>query len=126
MRLRLTQNQSAAALAALLIGAGALHMARPQPFDSLVPPQLPGPPRAWTYASGAAEIGVGLAVAVPATRHLGAGAAAALFVAVFPGNVYMAARWRRRALPHQAIAYGRLPLQVPLVLWALRLRRAAG
>ena len=126
MKLQLTQNQSAAALAALLIGAGTLHMARPAPFDSLVPPQLPGPPRAWTYASGAAELGAGLAVAVPAARSLGASAAAALFIAVFPGNVYMAVRWRRRPLAHQAIAYGRLPLQVPLVLWALRLRRAAG
>ncbi len=118
-----TADQTAGALAVLLIGAGALHMAQPRLFEQLVPPQLPGSKRAWTYASGAAELGVGLAVAAPATRRLGAGAAAALFVAVFPGNLHMAVRWRRRPLPYRAIAWGRLPLQVPLVLWALRVRQ---
>ncbi len=44
-------------------------------------------------------------------------ASALLFVAVFPGNLYMvvdpgdAPRW---------VAVARLPLQVPLVLWALQ------
>lgn len=122
---RVTPGQKAAALATLLVGAGALHMARPQLFDPLVPPQIPGSARAWTYASGVAELGVGLAVAAPSTRRLGAGAAAALFVAVFPANVYMAARWRRRPLPYRAIAYGRLPLQIPLVLAALSIHQDA-
>lgn len=122
----LSIDQTAAALAGLLIGAGGLHMARPRAFDALVPPQLPGSARDWTYASGAAEIGVGLALAVPATRRLGAGAAAALFVAVFPGNVYMAVRSRRGPLKYQAIAFGRLPLQIPLVLAALKVRNSRG
>ncbi|WP_038171241.1 DoxX family protein [Tomitella biformata] len=124
MRPRVTPGQKTAALATLLIGAGALHMARPELFDPLVPPQIPGTARGWTYASGAAELGVGLAIAAPATRRLGAGAAAALFVAVFPANVYMALRWRRRPLSYRAIAYGRLPLQIPLVLAALDIRRS--
>ncbi|HWH27995.1 MAG TPA: hypothetical protein VNU26_03360, partial [Mycobacteriales bacterium] len=61
------------------------------------------------------------AAAVPRTRRAGATAAAALLVAVFPGNVYMAVepgdvpRW---------LALARLPLQVPLVLWALQVRRS--
>ena len=122
----LSIDQTAVGLASLLIGAGVLHMARPRAFDALVPPQLPGSARDWTYASGAAEIGVGLALAVPATRRLGGGAAAALFVAVFPGNVYMAARSRRRPLKYQAIAIGRLPLQIPLVLAALKVRGSRG
>jgi uncharacterized membrane protein len=37
---------------------------------------------------------------------------------VFPANVKMAADWRHRPAPHKAAAYGRLPLQLPLVLWA--------
>jgi len=103
-------------LASVLVGAGALHLVRPEAFDSLVPPLL-GDPRPWTYLSGLAELAVGAAVAVPRTRRLGGLAAAALFVAVFPGNLYMALepgdvpRW---------VALARLPLQVPLVLWGLQ------
>jgi uncharacterized membrane protein len=69
-------------LAALLAGAGSLHVLRPEPFDSIVPS----------------------------------------VVAVFPANVALAfhpgdvPRW---------LAIARLPLQVPLVLWALQVRRAA-
>lgn len=124
-RLRADAAPETAGLAALLVGMGILHFAQPKPFDALIPPQLPGPERAWTYASGAAELGVGLAVALPRTRRLGAGAAAALFVAVFPANIYMAVKWRRKPLPYRAIAYGRLPLQIPLVLTALKVRRGA-
>ncbi|MBD8077634.1 DoxX family protein [Cellulosimicrobium arenosum] len=118
---------SAAALTGLLAGAGVLHVVRPQVFEPLIPDAL-GSPRAWVVGSGIAEIACGAAVAVPATRRLGAVAGAALFVGVFPGNVKMAldshpgARaWARRP----AIAWGRLPLQVPLVAWALAVARHA-
>ena len=104
---------------------GVLHGVAPQPFDTIVPPWLPGTARFWTYASGAAELAVGAAVAAPRTRRLGALAAAALFVAVFPANVQMAWDWRRRPWPYRAIAFGRLPLQAPMVAHALRVRREA-
>ena len=52
-------------------------------------------------------------------------AAAALFVAVFPANVQMAVDWRSRPAAEQAAAYARLPLQIPLVLWAWKVRRDA-
>lgn len=124
-RRRANATPETVALAALLIGMGALHFAQPKPFDALIPPQIPGPKRAWTYASGVAELGAGVAVALPRTRRLGAGAAAALFVAVFPANIFMAVKWRNKPLPQRAIAYGRLPLQIPLVLTALKVRRSA-
>lgn len=124
LRPQISADQTAAALAGLLISSGGLHMVQPQFFDPMVPPQLPGSARDWTYASGVAELGVGLALAVPATRRVGAGAAAALFVAVFPANINMAVRWRRRPLRFQTIAFGRLPLQVPLVLAALKVLRS--
>jgi uncharacterized membrane protein len=107
-------------LATLLVGAGATHFVRPELYDALVPPLLPGSSRAWVYGSGLVEIAVGAAVAAPATRRGGALAAAALFVAVFPGNVYMA--FEPGSVPRWA-AIARLPLQVPLVLWALSLWR---
>ena len=112
-----------AALAGLLGVSGVGHFARPGFFDAIVPRSLPGEPRSWTYASGVAELGVAAALAVPRTRRLGGYAAAALFVAVFPANVSMALRWSGRSPRERAIAYGRLPLQVPLVVWALRIAR---
>ena len=42
-------------MSGLLGFAGTMHFIRPQPFDSIVPPSL-GNRRAWTYASGVAEI----------------------------------------------------------------------
>lgn len=114
------------ALAALLTTTGAAHFLAPQVFDPLVPRAL-GRPRPWVLGSGAAELAVAAAVAAPGTRRAGALAAAALFVGVFPGNVQMALDARRSpSAAYRTVAYGRLPLQLPLVLWALRLRRSRG
>ncbi len=110
---------SSTLLAALLAGAGVLHFVRPEFYDGLIPPFL-GDPRPWVYGSGVAELVVAAAVAVPATRRRGAWAAAALFVAVFPANVYLA--FEPGDLPRWA-AIARLPLQVPLVLWALQVAK---
>jgi uncharacterized membrane protein len=111
---------SAWLLVALLAGAGTIHFVKPALYDQIVPRALPGPPRRWTHASGVAELAVAAAVAAPRTRRKGAFAAAALFAAVFPANVQMAWNWRRRPAPQRAAAYARLPLQVPLVWWALK------
>ncbi|WP_059010987.1 DoxX family protein [Streptomyces specialis] len=112
-------------LAALLGAAGVLHFTAPKYFDPLVPRQLPGDARAWTYGSGVAELACAAAVALPATRRAGALASAALFVAVFPGNVKMAKDWSGRGTALRTLGYARLPLQVPLVRWALKVRREA-
>ena len=110
-------------LAALLAGAGATHFLKPGIYDPIVPHALPGPARAWTYASGVAELGVAVAVARPSTRGRGALAAALLFIAVFPANIQMAAD--ARSTTEKAVAYVRLPLQLPLVVWAWQVSRAA-
>ena len=112
-------------LAGLLGVAGVSHFAIPRFYDATVPHALPGPARAWTLASGVVELACAAAVALPRTRRLGATAAAVLFVAVFPANIQMAVDWRSRPAVEQAIAYGRLPLQIPLVLWALAVRRGS-
>ena len=117
------RSLSAAGLATLLAAAGVGHFASPAFFDAIVPPAMPGTPRFWTYASGVAELGVAAAVAVPRTRRLGAWAAAALFVGVFPANVWMAIDWSDRSVREQLIAYGRLPLQIPLIWWAVTVAR---
>lgn len=114
------------ALAGLLTVTGVTHFALPQFYDAIIPTLLPGPARAWTYAGGAAELACAAAIAHPATRRLGATMAVVLFVAVFPANIQMVIDWRHRSALQQAIAYGRLPLQVPLVAWAVWVRRRAG
>ncbi|MDP9797316.1 putative membrane protein [Catenuloplanes nepalensis] len=111
------------ALAGLLAAAGATHFARPRIYDSIVPAALPGGRRFWTYASGAAALATAAAIAHPRTRRAGGYAATALFVAVFPANVTMAIDWRTRSPRHRAIAYARLPLQIPLIVWAWRVAR---
>ncbi|MCE0768392.1 hypothetical protein LWC35_36700 [Pseudonocardia kujensis] len=110
-------------LAALLGTAAVAHAVVPAFFDAIVPPQLPGPRRFWTYASGVAEGAVAAAVAVPRTLRLGGYAATALFVAVFPADVKTAVDRSDRPARQRAVAHGRLPLQVPLALWALRVAR---
>ena len=121
---RLTSSH--AGLAGLLAAAAATHFLAPRPYDDMVPRSLPGSPRSWTYASGVAELAVAAAVANPASRRKGGLAAAALFVVVFPANVKMVRDWSDRPAPFKAAAIGRLPLQVPLVWWALKVAGKAG
>lgn len=113
-------------LAGLLAGAAVAHAAVPRQFDAIVPRSLPGSPRAWTYASGVAELALAAGVAHPRTRKAAALATAAFFVGVFPANLKMAADARHGSPALRAVALGRLPLQVPLVLWARKVSRAAG
>jgi uncharacterized membrane protein len=119
----LGSRRSAAVLSGALATMGVLHIVAPEPFDQLIPDWLPGSARVWTYGSGVVELGVAALVGTPSTRRRGALVAAALFVGVFPGNVQMAVDWSDRSLVEQLIAYGRLPLQVPLIVWALRVAK---
>ncbi|MFR9801855.1 hypothetical protein ACL02T_06045 [Pseudonocardia sp. RS010] len=112
-------------LAALLGTTAVAHAVVPRYLDAIVPAALPGTRRFWTSVSGVAEGAVAAAVALPRTRRIGGYAAAALFVAVFPATVQMARDWSDRSPAPRAVAYGRLPLQAPLVLWALRVARGA-
>jgi uncharacterized membrane protein len=115
------------ALAGLLAGAGTTHFAFPAFYDAMIPELLPGEPRTWTYGSGAVELGVAAAIAVPRTRRLGALAAAGLFAAVLPANVKMALDARHStSTPYRVGTWLRLPMQLPLIAWAARVRRSAG
>ncbi|MEV8222366.1 hypothetical protein AB0P16_07865 [Dietzia maris] len=114
------------AMPAALGTMGTLHFVAPRPFDGLIPPELPGSRRAWTYGSGVVEVAVAGLLAAPATRKLGGAVATALFIGVFPGNLQMVRAWRRKPVwPYQVIAWGRLPLQVPMILAADSIRRGA-
>ena len=114
---RSDEPAAAWALAALLLTTGTLHFASPAAFESIVPGFL-GRPGFWVAASGVAELGCALGLAVRRTRRLAGWACAVLFVVVFPANVTMAVQSLQG---HGSVlaAWLRLPLQVPLVLWAL-------
>jgi uncharacterized membrane protein len=121
---------SRAVLAAFFTGAGVLHFVKPEMYEAIVPPGLPGP-RALVYLSGAAEIGGGLAALSGRLRPWAGIWLVALLVAVFPANVYMAVDpdgvFRRRFPP--LALWLRLPLQAVLVAWvwaATRPRQALG
>lgn len=113
-------------MGAWLIGMGALHFAAPKPFDAIVPAELPGSQRFYTLASGVAEVAVGGLLVVPKTRRVGALAAVALFIGVFPANVNMVRQWSKepaKPLPMRAIAVARLPVQIPMIIQALKVYR---
>jgi uncharacterized membrane protein len=111
--------------AAMLIGIGVGHFAAPKSFDDIVPAELPGDARFYTYASGVAEVGIGAMLLVPRTRRAGALAAILLYLAVFPANVNMCRLWWGKPLPMKLVAIARLPLQIPMITQALAIRRNA-
>ncbi|MEU5370236.1 hypothetical protein ABZ362_14840 [Streptomyces sp. NPDC005951] len=119
------QKRSAVLLVGFVGGAAVLHFAVPKAFDATVPRILPGAPRAWTYGSGVVELALAAGLAHPRTRAAAARMTAGLFVGVFPANVQMALDWRHRPRPQQVAAWARLPVQVPLVLWARGVARSA-
>ncbi len=115
-----------------LIAAGIGHFIFPKPLASIVPTFLPGDPRFYTYASGMAEILIGLSLLAPLTIKIGstplrliaAWAALALFIAVYPANIKMAIDWSSRPLSEAWMAYARLPLQFGLFYWAWSIIKA--
>lgn len=120
---RTAAARAARRLAVMLLGSGTLHFVTPKPFDSIVPAELPGTARFYTYASGVGELATGALLVVPRTQRLGALAAVALFVAVFPANINMVRLWWGKPWPMRIAAIARLPLQIPLVTTALKVYR---
>lgn len=112
-------------VAAAFLVSGVIHLVRPAVFEPLIPPVLPRP-RGIVYASGAAELicGAGLLTRAPWAGR----ASAALLVGVWPGNLQMAldatramrrGGGRPRDVTMAALAWARMPLQVPMIRSAL-------
>lgn len=111
-------------MAPAYVVAGVLHFVVPELYVQIVPPVFPAA-LALVYLSGLAEIAVGIGLLIPRTRRYAAWGTVALLVAVFPANVYMAthgvvvAGMPGGGDPSGLVRWGRLPLQVVLILWAL-------
>jgi uncharacterized membrane protein len=110
-------------IATMLLGVGTLHFLAPKPFDTIVPAELPGSPRLYTYASGVAEVSIGGLLLARGTRRFAALAAVVLFVGVFPANVNMCRLWWDKPWPMRIFALARLPLQIPMITAALKVSR---
>jgi uncharacterized membrane protein len=104
------------ALAALFVGAGVLHVVRPEPYERIVPPGLPRPDLLVLW-SGVAELLGGVGLLVPRTRRAAAVGLVALLVAVWPANVQMdlLAREAGAAAVWQGALLARLPLPLALI-----------
>ena len=119
-------------LAALMTGAGVTHFVAPSGYEKTVP-RWAGDAHQVVLVSGVAELVCGALLANRRTAGLGGRLTAVLLLVVFPANVQM---WLDAGTEHQAVempadrfrlvALARLPLQVPLVIWAARVARRAG
>lgn len=121
-------SRAALGLAAFLLAAGSAHFAAPQNYERIVP-RLLGDPAFWVRSSGVAEIGCAVLLVNRRTRRLGALATIAVLLAVFPANVKMALEGGIPGQPFPfgspVVAWARLPLQIPLVVWAWRVAAAS-
>jgi len=117
------EDVAAVTMAVFLLFAGASHFTNPDFFDAIVPPWLPPSERFWTWVSGIAEIGTSVTLLRRSTRRAGAMAAAWLFLAVYPANLYMTWDWRDRAWTEQLVSWGRLPFQFVFIWVAVRITR---
>ena len=118
-----SRDPLAIVVGAFITIAGVMHFVNPGFFDAIVPPALPFGERFWTYASGVAEVVIGIGILRKSTRRRAALAAFWLFVAVYPANLYMAWDWRDRAFSEQIVSLGRLPIQFLFFAWALSVAR---
>ncbi len=126
----LTARRSRLGLAAMMLGSGALHLAVPSVYERVVPRPM-GDARRVVLVSGVAELVCGALLLSRRTSRAGGWATAGLLVAVFPANVQMVldAGTEHQAVkmpagPFRLLGLARLPLQVPLVLRAVRVARA--
>ena len=107
-------------MAAFYVLAGINHFVQPSVYLPMMPPYLPWH-LALVYLSGVAEVGLGIAVMIPAWRKAAAWGLILMLIAIFPANLHIAM--------HDVPLFGntegfgiwnwvRLPFQAVLIAWA--------
>jgi uncharacterized membrane protein len=111
-------------ISSIFIIGGMLHFAVPEIYAQIVPPILPHP-KALVIISGVAELMGGVGLLLPRCRRAAGCGLALLLVLVFPANIYMAAAHvpATGMLGNCWLQWLRLPLQIPLIWWALHYAR---
>jgi uncharacterized membrane protein len=105
-------------LAVSLVIVGLTHFLRADQYARIVPP--PFPPFTSVYLSGFFEILGGIGLLIPLVSVAAAWGLIALFIAVFPANIYMALHnIKVEGIPHnQTLYFIRWPFQLVLIAWA--------
>ncbi len=107
-------------MAAFYIFGGYNHLANPEFYLAIMPPNLPEP-ELLNVVSGLAEIVLGVFLLDPRTRSLAAWGIIALLVAVFPANVYVATANVGADGAGTGVGVAnwiRLPFQIVFIAWA--------
>ena len=116
------------AMVALMGGAGVTHFTRPRFYDPIVPKWLPGSARTWTYLSGVAELASAALMLRRDTRRVGGWASFATILAVWPANWQAALdggmKEQDPPFDSAAVAWIRVPLQLPMLRGALKVARS--
>ncbi|HEY8294739.1 MAG TPA: hypothetical protein VIG41_05325 [Micrococcaceae bacterium] len=131
MKLR---TMSAVALAALLAASTVKHLRDPKFYYPVIPRSLSTDKNGafalmsrseWVAASAVPEAAAAVGLLLPATRKAAATATAAMFTVFTVGHLAALknAYGPRGSAEARRIHTIRLPLQVPLILWAWSLRR---
>jgi len=114
-----------ALLAGIFTVSGVTHLVRPQVFRPLMPAWVPAH-REVILGSGLAELACAAGLVAPPTRKAAGWASLAVLLGVYPGNVKMAVDAARSgSTPFKVAAFGRLPLQLPMMRIAHRAARTA-
>ncbi len=105
-------------LAVSIIIVGITHFLKPDQYARIVPPVFP--PLASVYISGFFEILGGIGLMIPSVSVAAAWGLIALFIGVFPANIYMTLHSIKiEGIPHSQLLYlVRLPFQAVLIAWA--------
>lgn len=112
------------ALAGLFATSGLVHLLRPEVYEPIMPRLVPLH-REVIYLSGVLELACAAGLMHPRTRSLAGWTSLGVLLAVYPANVKMANDAARTDRPRlRAVAFGRLPLQLPLLWSAYRAARS--
>ena len=110
-------DKDISALAVILGTSGVIHLVKPEVYEPIMPRVVPAH-REVIYGSGVVELLCAAGLLHARTRSLAGWGSLALLLAVYPANFKMAADAAQSdRTQRKAIAYGRLPLQLPL-LWS--------
>ena len=116
-------RRDAKLLATGFVASGTVHLAKPEIWEPLMPDWVPAH-REVIIWSGVAESACAAGLLFPPTRKLAGLASAALLAGVYVGNLKMATDAAKTDnLPFKVAAFGRLPLQFPMIRAALRAAR---
>lgn len=97
--------------------AGINHFRNPRLYLKIIPPYIPNH-KLMNYASGAAEIILGIALCVPVLSAYAAWGVIALLIAIFPTHLYMYFDPKAHMGLPKWLLLLRMPLQFALMFWA--------